>query len=207
MSRPSTVPSHHRKRRCVAAVLVVMLSARTLVMTNGLTTTSRPSADISLSANDKPESGDFLAMSDIGTGKEINSRNFRMARSEFADYCLNGDCVNGDVLKVVSKLAKRILSDPRILGLRTASISVDDYEWTDAPEESLSRAFRGTSSLKTRRVNSNRRNGDEISENGKKTSISNRRDPNSSEEESSQVCLEQKLPILYQHCHPKAPGY
>lgn len=190
MSRPSTVLSQHRKHRCVAAVLVVILSARMLAVTDGLTTTSRPSANISPPSDNRPESGDFLAMSDTDTGKGINGQNFDVARSEFADYCLNGDCVNGDVLKVVSKLAKRILSDPRILGLRTAREPVHDYDRTNAPEESAARSFRNTRSLKSR-VNSKRRKRDDEGGNDQKVSKNSKGDPNSSEEESSKVLFRQ----------------
>lgn len=121
-----------------------------LVMTDGVTATLRPppaESDERPAENKPAESGDFLAMSDVGTGKELNSRNFRVARSEFSDYCSNGDCISGDVLKVVSKLAKRILSDPRILGLRTTSErSTDDYDdVTEPPEESAARAVGGSS--------------------------------------------------------------
>ena len=52
---------------------------------------------------------DFLALSDVANA----THNFRIRRSELT--CANGDCGGGDVLKVVSQLAKRLLSDPRIL--------------------------------------------------------------------------------------------
>lgn len=133
----------------MATILVVMLSARILVMTDGLTATMPPAEHKPMEEN-RQESGDFLAMSDVGTGSEINGRNFRVSRSEFSDYCLNGDCVSGDVLKVVSKLAKRILSDPRVLGLRTNNQPVDDYDATESPAKSAARAIDGTSSFDTR---------------------------------------------------------
>lgn len=129
----------------MATVLVILFSARMLDMTDGLTTTSRPESE---SHQSQPsESGDFLSMSDVGTGHETNSRNFRVSRSAFADFCTNGDCVQGDVLKVVSKLAKRILSDPRVLGLRTATETSD--EDTKTPDESVARAA-GSTSFDTR---------------------------------------------------------
>ena len=158
-------------------------------MADGLTTTSHPSFDSDHPAEKQSESGDFLAMSDIETGKEPNSRHFRVARSEFSDYCLNGDCINGDVLKVVSKLAKRILSDPRILGLRTASEPADD-DATDATDATTGRKI---SSHKNRRISNTRRNDEENAENNeqkmkdgdKKTSEFS--DDTSSEEERAAV--------------------
>ena len=57
---------------------------------------------------------DFLALSDVANA----TQNFRVRRSELT--CANGDCGGGDVLKVVSQLAKRLLSDPRILRRNSA---------------------------------------------------------------------------------------
>lgn len=150
MSRPSTVSStsasqrRRSRHRLVATVLIVMLSARMMDITDGLTTTPRPESE---STQDRAESGDFLAMSDVGTGTETNSRDFKVPRSVFDEYCANGECVQGDVLKVVSKMAKRILSDPRILGLRTATEPEEDI--TDAPDESAARSI-GVNNFDTR---------------------------------------------------------
>ena len=199
-----TLQRRKSRNRWVATVFIVMLSARMLIMADGVTTTSRPPAQSGQPGDKQTASGDFLAMSDIGTGKETNSRNFRVARSEFADYCLNGDCVDGDVLKVVSKLAKRILSDPRILGLRTASEPEDD-DATDSAEASAARAIRGSSSRKKLRISNNRRNDEEnAGNNDKKMADENKNDTDgtSSEETASKVKVDTTV-----NCYGASQGY
>lgn len=117
--RPSALASTNR-RKWVASILIVMVSARMLDITDG--------SSIARPAEQQPEeqkpavSGDFLAMSDVYTSSNLTARgqrNFRVSRSELTGFCTNGECVQGDVLRVVSQMAKRMLSDPRILGLRT----------------------------------------------------------------------------------------
>ncbi len=198
MHQPLTVPSKILQRRksrhrWVATVFIVMLSARMLIMADSLTATSRPTFNSDHPAENQPESGDFLAMSDTGTGKEPNSRHFRVARSEFSDFCLNGDCINGDVLKVVSKLAKRILSDPRILGLRTAS-EPDDFQ-----------AGRKISSSKKRRISNNRRSDEENGENNDqkmKDEDKKASDDTSSEERASVVKVDTTV-----NCYGASDGW
>jgi uncharacterized membrane protein YgcG len=199
-----TLQRRKSRNRWVATVFIVMLSARMLIMADGVTTTSRPPAQSGQPGDKQTASGDFLAMSDIGTGKETNSRNFRVARSEFADYCLNGDCVDGDVLKVVSKLAKRILSDPRILGLRTASEPEDD-EATDTTDASAARAIRGSSSRKKLRISNIRRNDEEnAGNNDQKMADENKNDSDgtSSEETASKVKVDTTV-----NCYGASHGY
>ena len=86
---------------------ILYLLAGTSGWTDGSLTTTRPPNHSEPPAEEDPNQ-DFLALSDVANA----THNFRVHRSEL--MCAGGDC-GGDVLKVVSRLAKRLLSDPRIL--------------------------------------------------------------------------------------------
>ena len=69
---------------------------------------SHPRATLALPT--KP-SGDFLALSDVANA----TFDFNVDKSEYLVPCAGGEC--GEAIQVFSVLAKRLLSDPRILGL------------------------------------------------------------------------------------------
>ena len=110
-----------RSRRGVAAwkqVAVLCLLAGSSGWTDGsLTSTEAPDADEDL----------------------------RIRRSELT--CANGECGGADVLKVVSQLAKRLLSDPRILSLNSGTSGADQ---SGRSSRINSRPFTSGSYYKTR---------------------------------------------------------
>ena len=142
-------PSNNLRRKWVASVLIVMVSARLLDTTDGssIASASRPAAAQQGEAEQRVN-GDFLALSDVYTASNqsssgssaAGSRNFRMSRSEFNGFCANGECGHGDVLKVVSMMAKRMLSDPRVLGLRTGHVDSEDHHPAEPEAEDLEAA-------------------------------------------------------------------
>jgi hypothetical protein len=139
---------NYSKKQIVFTVLIVMLSARMLDLTDGFLATPRPTTDTEDSSahqqhheadDGQAVSGDFLAMSDQGADggdDDYNNNNghdspsllnhFKMSWKDMSSLCPGGECSlssmsdgRGDALRVISQLAKRILSDPRIMGLRT----------------------------------------------------------------------------------------
>ncbi len=150
------------QRKWLASILIVMISARLLDMTDGFTTVS-PSAHQSEETesehHEQSLNGDFLAMSDVYIAPSDNSsssssfsdyKNFWVSKSELTGICENGECTGGsggDVLRVVSKLAKSILSDPRILGLRTG---LPDEPNDEESESESGRAVGGGTNFDTR---------------------------------------------------------
>ena len=126
-----------------------------LDLTDGFLATTRPTTDnADASAHQQHHqaddgqavSGDFLAMSDQGAdgGEDDNNNNghnspssllnpFKMSWKDMSSLCPGGECSlssmsdgRGDALRVISQLAKRILSDPRIMGLRTYKHAAND---------------------------------------------------------------------------------
>lgn len=154
-SRPAA-----RRNKWVAPVLIALVCARMLDITDGsLTTPSSTSHHSEQKTEEQPVNGDFLAMSDVYTSSDTDnatlsssySKNFRVSRSEFNGVCANGECGGADVLRVVSQLAKRILGDPRVLGLRTGvPHSADNEDEAQAADEQSARAVGGGTSFDTR---------------------------------------------------------
>ena len=114
-----------RSRRGVAAwkqVAVLCLLAGSSGWTDGsLTSTEAPDADADA------------------------DEDLRIRRSELT--CANGECGGADVLKVVSQLAKRLLSDPRILSLNSGTSGADQ---SGRSSRINSRPFTSGSYYKTR---------------------------------------------------------